>query len=182
VSPAAGGQTRPAPDRLTEFYLLMSLGGVVGGAFTALLAPVIFRTVLEYPLVLVLVGLARPNSKAPIRKWEIYAFVAAVLICLAPPVLKGVFDADWNLAWAWSRNVNASIEQTTQIILLFAMIAAFLIRDRMPAYVVICALIAIVTLIDRPGLRLGPDGAQLLRRHAGRRPDRRSVGRQASMC
>jgi hypothetical protein len=137
---------RPAPDRLTEFYLLMSLGGVVGGAFTALLAPVIFRTVLEYPLVLVLVGLARPNSKAPIRKWEVYAFVAAVLICLAPPVLKGVFDADWNLAWAWSRNVNASIEQTTQIILLFAMIAAFLIRDRMPAYVVICALIAIVTL------------------------------------
>ena len=137
---------RPAPDRLTEFYLLMSLGGVVGGAFTALLAPVIFKTVLEYPMVLVLVGLARPNSKAPIRKWEIYAFVAAILICLAPIVLKGVFDADWDLAWAWSRNVNASFEQTTQLILLFAMIAAFLIRDRMPAYVIICALIAIVTL------------------------------------
>lgn len=137
---------RPAPDRLTEFYLLMSLGGVVGGAFTALLAPVIFRTVLEYPLVLVLVGLARPNSKAPIRKWEVYAFVAAILICLAPVVLKGVFDADWDLAWAWSRNVNASFEQTTQLILLFAMIAAFLIRDRMPAYVIISALIAIVTL------------------------------------
>ncbi|NBW07886.1 MAG: spermidine synthase [Caulobacteraceae bacterium] len=137
---------RPAPDRLTEFYLLMSLGGVVGGAFTALLAPVIFRTVLEYPLVLVLVGLARPNSKAPIQKWEIYAFVGAILICLAPIVLKGVFDADWDLAWAWSRNVNVTMEQTTQLILMFAMIAAFLIRDRMPAYVIISALIAIVTL------------------------------------
>ncbi len=137
---------RPAPDRLTEFYLLMSLGGVVGGAFTALLAPVIFSTVLEYPLVLVLVGLARPNSKAPIRKWEVYAFVAAILICLAPIVLKGVFDANWDLAWAWSRNVNVSMEQTTQLILLFAMIAAFLIRDRMPAFVIISALIAIVTL------------------------------------
>ena len=33
-------ERRPAPDRLTEFYLLLSLGGVVGGAFTALLAPV----------------------------------------------------------------------------------------------------------------------------------------------
>ena len=137
---------RPAPDRLTEFYLLMSLGGVVGGAFTALLAPVIFSTVLEYPLVLVLVGLARPNSKAPIRKWEVYVFVAAILICLAPIVLKGVFDANWDLAWAWSRNVNVSMEQTTQLILLFAMIAAFLIRDRMPAFVIISALIAIVTL------------------------------------
>jgi hypothetical protein len=61
---------RPAPDRLTEFYLLMSLGGVVGGAFTALLAPVIFNMVWEYPLVLVLVGLARPNSKGPIRKCD----------------------------------------------------------------------------------------------------------------
>ncbi|QTC92741.1 fused MFS/spermidine synthase [Brevundimonas goettingensis] len=137
---------RPAPDRLTEFYLLMSLGGVVGGAFTALLAPVIFRTVLEYPLVLVLVGLARPSSRTPIRKWEVYTFVAAVLICLAPIVLKGVFDANWDLAWAWSRNVNVSMEQTTQLILMFAMIAAFMIRDRMPAYVIISALIAIVTL------------------------------------
>ena len=137
---------RPAPERLTEFYLLMSLGGVVGGAFTALLAPVIFTTVLEYPLVLVLVGLARPMSKAPIQKWEVYAFVAAVLICAAPPILKGVFDADWNLAWAWSRNVSVSMEQTTQLILLFAMIAAFLIRDRTPAFVIICGLIALTTL------------------------------------
>ena len=38
---------RPAPDRLTEFYLLMSLGGVLGGAFTALIAPVVFKTLIE---------------------------------------------------------------------------------------------------------------------------------------
>ncbi|CAN5184798.1 fused MFS/spermidine synthase [soil metagenome] len=136
---------RPAPDRLTEFYLLMSLGGVIGGAFTALLAPVIFNTVLEYPLVLVLVGLARPMSPKPIQKWEVYAFVGAVLICFVPPLLKGVFDADWNLAWAWSRNVSVSMEQTTQLILMFAVVPAFLIRDRMPAFVILSALIALVT-------------------------------------
>ncbi len=61
---------RPPPDRLTEFYLLMSLGGVVGGAFTALLAPVIFNMVWEYPLVLVLVALARPWSRTEVRKWR----------------------------------------------------------------------------------------------------------------
>jgi hypothetical protein len=60
--------------------------------------------------------------------------------------LKSVFDADWDLAWAWSRNISASMEQTTQLILLFAMIAAFLIRDRTPAFVIICALIAMTTL------------------------------------
>ena len=43
---------RPAPSLLTEFYLLISLGGVLGGAFTALLAPLFFKSVTEYPLIL----------------------------------------------------------------------------------------------------------------------------------
>ncbi|NNL69250.1 MAG: spermidine synthase, partial [Acidimicrobiia bacterium] len=48
-------EDRPAPDRLTEFYLWISVGGVLGGAFAALLAPVVFTSVLEYPIV---IGLA----------------------------------------------------------------------------------------------------------------------------
>ncbi|MEZ5145123.1 MAG: fused MFS/spermidine synthase [Acidimicrobiales bacterium] len=48
---------RPAADRLTEFYLLLSVGGVVGGILTALVAPVVFPSVLEYPIAIVL-GLA----------------------------------------------------------------------------------------------------------------------------
>jgi len=52
---------RPSAGRLTEFYMLMSLGGVLGGAFAALVAPKLFSTVLEYPLLLV-AGLAcRPG-------------------------------------------------------------------------------------------------------------------------
>lgn len=46
-------QERPAPARLTDFYLMLSVGGVVGGATAALLAPVVFDTVLEYPLFVV---------------------------------------------------------------------------------------------------------------------------------
>ena len=45
---------RPASDRLTEFYLWMSFGGVLGGAFAGLAAPHIFPSVLEYPILLVL--------------------------------------------------------------------------------------------------------------------------------
>jgi hypothetical protein len=44
---------RPDARHLTQFYLIMSLGGVLGGAFNALVAPVIFNSILEYPLVLV---------------------------------------------------------------------------------------------------------------------------------
>ncbi len=61
---------RPPPDRLTEFYLLLSLGGVIGGAFNALLAPVIFDTVQEYPLVLLLALFARPRAESEDgRRW-----------------------------------------------------------------------------------------------------------------
>ncbi len=50
---------RPHHTRLTEFYLLLSLGGVLGGAFNGLLAPVIFDDLLEYPIAIALVCLAR---------------------------------------------------------------------------------------------------------------------------
>jgi hypothetical protein len=45
---------RPAARHLTEFYLLISVGGVLGGLFNALLAPLIFSSLIEYPLVMVL--------------------------------------------------------------------------------------------------------------------------------
>ena len=57
-------QDRPDPRHLTEFYLWMSVGGVVGGAFTALVAPVVFTNVLEYPLVLSLVPLIPTRAAA----------------------------------------------------------------------------------------------------------------------
>lgn len=54
-------KTRPAVAHLTEFYLWISLGGFLGGLFNALIAPVIFKTVIEYPLALVFACLLRPN-------------------------------------------------------------------------------------------------------------------------
>lgn len=45
---------RPDAAHLTEFYLWMSVGGVLGGLFNALLAPALFRTIGEYPLTLLL--------------------------------------------------------------------------------------------------------------------------------
>jgi hypothetical protein len=50
--------SRPAPDHLTSFYLWISLGGVVGGLFNALVAPALLHTALEYPLMLIAVPLA----------------------------------------------------------------------------------------------------------------------------
>lgn len=43
---------RPAPARLTQFYLVMSVGGVLGGLFTALIAPLVFDWTWEHPLLI----------------------------------------------------------------------------------------------------------------------------------
>jgi spermidine synthase len=42
---------RPRPERLTAYYLAISLGGALGGMFVALVAPAIFRTFLETPII-----------------------------------------------------------------------------------------------------------------------------------
>lgn len=58
---------RPPPEYLTAFYFWMSLGGVLGGVFNALVAPVLFTKVgmVEYPLALVLAAAVRPRSEEP---------------------------------------------------------------------------------------------------------------------
>ena len=52
---------RPAPDRLTGFYLTMSVGGMLGGAFCAIVAPVIFDWAYEHPLLIIAAALLIPQ-------------------------------------------------------------------------------------------------------------------------
>jgi hypothetical protein len=58
---------RPGPERTTEFYLVIALGGLIGGTFNALIAPTLFSDVIEYPLILVLAMALRPAGGKPIR-------------------------------------------------------------------------------------------------------------------
>jgi hypothetical protein len=53
---------RPKAARLTEYYLWLALGGALGGAFNVLVAPNIFKSVLEYPLMLVFACFLRPRT------------------------------------------------------------------------------------------------------------------------
>jgi hypothetical protein len=56
-------RSRPAVGHLTEFYLCLSVGGVMGGIFNSLIAPQVFNTVMELPLVLIFAALIRPLNK-----------------------------------------------------------------------------------------------------------------------
>jgi hypothetical protein len=53
---------RPSVKHLTEFYLWLAVGGVLGGLFNAVVAPLVFQKlgVVEYSLVLVLACILRP--------------------------------------------------------------------------------------------------------------------------
>lgn len=55
-------EARPEPARLTQFYLVMSAGGVLGGLFTALIAPLVFDWTWEHPLLILAAAALLPLS------------------------------------------------------------------------------------------------------------------------
>ncbi len=79
---------RPPPERLTQFYFWMSLGGVLGGGFNAFLAPVIFDNVWEYPLVMVGACLVRPWGGWRFERLTWTMLVVGLLAGLGLPVLN----------------------------------------------------------------------------------------------
>jgi hypothetical protein len=88
---------RPGVDRLTEFYLWISVGGALGGVFNVLIAPRIFNSVIEYPLAITLACLLRPalrpGKSGPGARGLDFAFPAllgALTVSLAfiTPVLE----------------------------------------------------------------------------------------------
>jgi len=64
-------EMRPQVQYLTNFYLIVALGGWIGGAFVSLISPFIFKGFYEYPVVLAMIGI--------------------VFLCLHPNALKTFF-------------------------------------------------------------------------------------------
>lgn len=83
---------RPAAEHLTEFYLWMAVGGVLGGVFNGALAPVLFDSVLEYPIMIAAVALLRPWRALQSRRALVLDIVLpgalALAVLLAPRLLE----------------------------------------------------------------------------------------------
>jgi hypothetical protein len=106
---------RPATSHLTEFYLWMSFGGVLGGGFNALLAPLIFNSTLEYPIAIVLACALRPVlAEGRAGRWTLDVILPALLGIVLLSFLVGAPDiSEW---------INA----------------------RFPVFVIVCAILAMV--------------------------------------
>ncbi|WOI54360.1 fused MFS/spermidine synthase [Parvularcula sp. LCG005] len=83
---------RPSTAHLTEFYLIMSLGGVIGGAFNALLAPVLFNDVVEYPLVLLALLVLLPGTRGTWQRKDLAIATLSVLAVLAALAVTSATD------------------------------------------------------------------------------------------
>jgi SAM-dependent methyltransferase len=108
-------RTRPAPRYLTEFYLLMSLGGVLGGLFNALLAPIAMDRIWEYPLVIALPCLLIPRFGLKTTSLWSRRLVEVPLVgfvCLfglfVVVVLVGALFVNWKVPRDWVENQNWS--------------------------------------------------------------------------
>ena len=69
---------RPPAADLTRFYLLVSTGGLIGGFLVALIAPLVFVDIYEYPVALALVAALLPAAPAALRR--VHLLIAAVAL------------------------------------------------------------------------------------------------------
>lgn len=84
--------SRPKPEYLTEFYLWMSVGGLLGGVFNVVIAPMIYERVLEYPLAVIIAFGLRPARGKPDNSLR-----AVALDLAAPLTLYGALLAAFTL-------------------------------------------------------------------------------------
>ncbi|KWT70554.1 hypothetical protein APY04_0998 [Hyphomicrobium sulfonivorans] len=133
---------RPKAHYLTEFYLWMSFGGVLGGLFAALIAPQLFSEVLEYPLLIALSLACRPGvfttRTTPVREliWLLGIFIVGAVIINNVPmwlVVNGYEFGEWGV--------------TPVVALLFAAVAILFWRYRARQLVSVLLLFAVVAIL-----------------------------------
>ena len=91
---SALADSRPSTKYLTEFYFMIALGGVLSGVFAAIIAPGLFRTVFEYPLLVAMIVLFRVSNEQDQRiNWR----DAAWLVPFGALVAAGLYSV---LKWA----------------------------------------------------------------------------------
>lgn len=114
---------RPSPEEVTGFYLWIAFGGMLGGLFNALAAPLLFPTPLEYPLMMIAAVLLQPRVQAPGARWPALGIVvpcAILLVCGGIGWAVSAGGAHSSAAAAWARFAAVAV----------AALGALLVRRR----------------------------------------------------
>lgn len=164
---------RPVTRYLTEFYLWMSLGGVLGGVFNAMVAPQLFDDVYEYPLMIAVACLLRPavadSRRQTLAGWLDFALPVGMAVSLGfaaaglnrSDVLAHWIDRLWSgvQAWGWSSIEIDSSKVATVLFLGLAALIAWLCQRRPVRFGLSVFALLVVSLVYSGG-RLRPLYAQ----------------------
>lgn len=119
-------RTRPPATWLTEFYLWMSVGGVLGGLLNAIVAPLLFPwlgrqlslvaffMILEYPLMIAAACMLRPRIFTPMdsprARWAVFGIPSLVVVAAGvflAVLLKNGIAIDHRWEWAvWGKELS----------------------------------------------------------------------------
>jgi spermidine synthase len=133
---------RPANSHLTTFYLALSLGGVIGGGFTSLLAPVVFDWTFEFPILLLAAVLLLPTIRlaGAMRNAARSAAIGIVAIAVGGATL--LLQQTWPAA-------TTSTAGAAIIITLLAGVATLANRRRMVVFALALTVMCGAGLLDR---------------------------------
>ena len=135
-------RSRPPAVHLTEFYLWLSVGGVLGGVFNTLVAPQVFIGIYEYPLVLALACLLRPRSSpnARLEPWPLFA------VSSIPPLAI--------CAGLWTMGASPAGVSLSNVVVVVAMVIGtfWAFANRAALFNVVIAGTAVLILVGFGGL------------------------------
>ena len=91
---------RPRATDLTRFYLLISTGGLIGGFLVALIAPLVFTEIYEYPITLAVTAALIPATGMTLSRTQIIialtAFASVISALAAIHGYAGHSDVDFS--------------------------------------------------------------------------------------
>ncbi len=126
---------RPSARHLTDFFLWMSVGGVLGGMFNALVAPVVFNSILEYPLVLILALILTPTFSLAAKQPRSKLFAASlfVMILFTYYLSSWLRDTTFDFS-AWAEFLNLRYHQVVGLVQYALPLLLPLVWLRRPVY------------------------------------------------
>jgi hypothetical protein len=147
--------TRPEPARLTQFYLVMSAGGALGGVFTAIVAPLLFDWSWEHPLLIL--GAA---ALMPLAAWSgLLSRVLASERALRLALLVLLFAVFMGAAWLRGQFREDPAWGLAEFVAFVAVVGAtMLLAARRWAYVAACGVL--LATLGLAQLQLTLDGAR----------------------
>ena len=99
--------TKPAPARLTLFYIVISLGGAIGALCSSILAPLLLKGDFELPLTLAAIAILIAVRGGRKPAWAIWARMALAVAVVAAAVYQ--IGAEISHARVLARNFYSSL-------------------------------------------------------------------------